>query len=105
MATMIELRTWRRHHVSGDISEVTSIPGIGSWEACIQVAGGTHNQQVGRHFTLLMDAQEAADSLARTLTPHDCSACEVWRPVERRRAVERRRPTERQQNKRRGRRR
>jgi hypothetical protein len=81
---MTELRTWRRRHANGDTSEVTSVPGIGTWESCVRAAGAAGRQWVGQHFSLLTEAQEAADRLAQSLAPHNCSGCEGWGPIERR---------------------
>jgi hypothetical protein len=33
---MNALRAWQRRHVNGSISEVTSVPGIGYWEGCVE---------------------------------------------------------------------
>jgi hypothetical protein len=81
-----ELRTWRRHHVDGSVSEVTSIPGIGYWEACVSYGEPPRKQQVGEHFALLTSAQERADSLTQTLSAHDCALCGPWDQVDRRKA-------------------
>ena len=77
------LRMWRRKHVSGLTSEVTPVPGIGTWKACVWSAGAPNaNFPVAGYFSLLTDAQEAGDNLARARMTHDCSLCEQWVPIE-----------------------
>jgi hypothetical protein len=87
---MIDRRTWQRRHTNGLISEVTSVPGVGSWAACVQVAGTNRHEQIRKYFSLLVEAQEVADRLAQVLLPHDCSECQAWRMVERRQSKRRR---------------
>jgi len=87
---LAELRTWRRRHTDGDISEVTSVPGMGYWIACVCIGGGA-SQKVSGHFALLTEAQDQADRLAVSLEDHDCSLCEVWEMVERRQTTRPRR--------------
>jgi hypothetical protein len=78
------LRTWQRRHVNSSISEVTSVPGIGYWEACVSHGDPPRKQQVGQQFSLLTDAQKNADQLAHALAPHDCSLCGPWAMIDRR---------------------
>ena len=83
---MTQLRTWQRRHGERVIAEVAPVGGMGTWEACARrtmppLAG----RDVGLHFSLLTEAQEAADILARAMAPHECDArCEPWTPLERR---------------------
>ena len=82
---MSQLRTWQRRH-AGVVAEVCPVPGMGTWEACARVADNPDTErQVGLHFSLLTDAQDAADVLARAMLPHACEGgCEQWTAIERR---------------------
>ena len=82
---MSQLRTWQRRH-AGVVAEVCPVPGMGTWEAC---AGSPtirrRSVRSGLHFSLLTDAQDAADVLARAMMPHACEGgCEQWTAIERR---------------------
>jgi hypothetical protein len=83
---MSELRTWQRRHGDRVVAEVHPVPGMGTWEACARLTGPPFiEREVGLHFSLLTEAQEAADVLARAMVPHDCDArCDPWTAVERR---------------------
>jgi len=67
-------------------AEVAPVLGLGTWEACARrTTPPLTERDVGLHFSLLTDAQEAADILARAMAPHECDAkCDFWTPVERR---------------------
>jgi hypothetical protein len=82
-----ELRVWQRRHSKPIVAEVTPVSGMGTWEACAWPADDRHRaQQVGRQFSLLTDAQAAADTTARRMVPHDCNLdCGPWTAIERRR--------------------
>jgi hypothetical protein len=84
---MSQLRTWQRHHAERVVAEVCPVPGMGTWEACARLLGPPETErQVGLQFSLLTDAQDAADVLARAMMPHECDAmCEPWSAIERRR--------------------
>jgi hypothetical protein len=81
-----ELRTWQRHHGDCVVAEVRPVPGMGTWEACARLTGPPFmEREVGRHFSLLTEAQEEADVLARRMVPHECEGlCDLWMAVERR---------------------
>jgi hypothetical protein len=83
---MSELRTWRRHHGDRVVAEVRPVPGMGTWEAGARVTGPRLTErEVGLHFSLLTEAQEAADILAFAMAPHECDArCYPWTAIERR---------------------
>ena len=63
------------------------MPGMGTWEACARLTGPPFTErEVGLHFSLLTEAQDAADLLARAMIVHACDAgCSAWTPIERRR--------------------
>ena len=84
---MSQLRTWQRHHGSV-VAEVSPVPGMGTWEASARLLDPPETErQVGLQFSLLTDAQDAADVLARAMTRHECDgACEQWGAVERRKS-------------------
>jgi len=84
---MSQLRTGQRRH-TGVVAEVCPVPGMGTWEACARLADEPATErQVGLHFSLLTDAQDAADVLARAMMPHVCEqVCEQWTAIERRKA-------------------
>jgi hypothetical protein len=83
---MSQLRTWHRRHSARILAEVSPVPGMGTWEASARLLGPPATQrEVGLHFSLLTDAQEAADVLARAMLPHQCGGlCEQWTAIERR---------------------
>jgi hypothetical protein len=82
---MSELRTWQRLHAQQVVAEVSPVPGMGTWEACARVLASGAERHVGLHFSLLTEAQDAADVLARAMVPHECGAgCEQWSAIERR---------------------
>ena len=82
---MSQLRTWQRRHADQVVAEVSPVPGMGTWEACARILSSGAERHVGLHFSLLTDAQDAADILARAMAPHDCdAACEQWTAIERR---------------------
>jgi hypothetical protein len=70
--------------VNGVFAIVTSVPGIGSWEAWISKSYQAETERLDRHFSLLTEALAAADRQAEVIAPHDCSRCEQWSQVERR---------------------
>jgi len=82
---MSQLRSWQRRH-RRVVAEVSPVPGMGTWEACARLLDPPETQrEVGLQFSLLTDAQDAADVLARTMVRHECdSTCEQWVAVERR---------------------
>ena len=86
---MSQLRTWQRRHGERVVAEVCPVPGMGTWEASARLVGPPATErQVGLHFSLLTDAQDAADVLARAMMPHECdAACEQWSALERRKAT------------------
>jgi hypothetical protein len=83
---MSQLRTWQRRHAERVVAEVSPVPGMGTWEACARLLGDPQTvREVGLHFSMLTEAQEAADVLARAMVPHQCGAtCEPWSAIERR---------------------
>ena len=83
---MSQLRTWQRRHAERVVAEVSPVPGMGTWEACARlIAPPGTAREVGLHFSLLTDAQDAADVLARAMVPHQCDAsCGEWAAIERR---------------------
>lgn len=83
---MSQLRTWQRRHAKRVVSEVCPVPGIGTWEAGARLLDPPETERaVGLQFSLLTDAQDAADVLARAMVPHQCEAnCEPWTAIERR---------------------
>lgn len=83
---MSELRTWQRRHGDRVVAEVRPVPGMGTWEAGARIAGPPlAEREVGLHFSLLTEAQAAADILARAMAPHHCDArCDPWTALERR---------------------
>ena len=74
------LRTWRRHHSGDMIAEVKPVEGIGTWEASAWlVAEPSKVERAPRSFTMLTEAQSAADALATTAFDHHCTAtCGTW---------------------------
>jgi len=84
---MSQLRTWQRRH-GRVVAEVSPVPGMGTWEASARLLDPPETErQVGLQFSLLTDAQDAADVLARAMTHHECDgACEQWGAVERRKS-------------------
>jgi hypothetical protein len=85
---MSQLRTWQRRHGERIVAEVCPVPGMGTWEASARLLGPPATErQVGLQFSLLTDAQDAADVLVRAMMPHECDAgCEQWSAIERRKA-------------------
>jgi hypothetical protein len=83
---MSQLRTWQRRHSARILAEVCPVPGMGTWEASARFLGPPDTQrEVGLHFSLLTEAQDAADVLARAMLPHQCDRlCEQWGAIERR---------------------
>ena len=83
---MSELRTWRRRHGDRVIAEVRPVPGMGTWEAGARLTGPPFTErEVGLHFSLLTEAHDAADVLARAMVAHQCNAdCDPWMAIERR---------------------
>jgi 2-methylaconitate cis-trans-isomerase PrpF len=83
---MSELRTWQRRHGERVIAEVRPVPGISTWEASARLTGPPFTErEVGLHFSLLTEAQDAADVLARAMVVHQCDAsCDSWTALERR---------------------
>ena len=84
---MSQLRTWQRRH-GRVVAEVSPVPGMGTWEASARLLDPPETErQVGLQFSLLTDAQDAADVLARAMIRHDCDgACAQWGAVERRKS-------------------
>jgi hypothetical protein len=75
------MRSWRRLHRSDVIAQVEPLAGFGTWTASAwQTASPEKPVREARHFELLTEAQEAADSLARTLFDHRCEdgSCGRW---------------------------
>jgi len=81
-----ELRTWERRHGERVIAQVRPVPGMGTWEAGARLTGPPFTErEVGLHFSLLTEAQEAADVLARAMFVHACNAgCTPWSAIDRR---------------------
>jgi hypothetical protein len=81
-----ELRRWQRRHGDRVIAEVRPVPGMGTWEAGARLTGPPFTErEVGLHFSLLTEAQDAADVLARAMVAHSCDAgCGSWTAIERR---------------------
>lgn len=76
-------QTWRRFHGYQVIAEVRPSEHTGMWTSvAARVDAPTIEHGVGRAFSLLTDARDDADRLARVLWPHECGAmCGYWRPV------------------------
>jgi hypothetical protein len=86
---MSQLRTWMRRHAAGVVAEVSPVEGMGTWEASARATTGARKlvESAGRHFSLLTDAQAAADQLACAMSWHICGGdCDPWEAVERRKA-------------------
>ena len=81
---MSVLRTWQRQHRNGITTLVLPMSGMGSWEIATSTPGKTTLQRLRKHFALLTEAQAAADRHACAVVEHDCSLCEQWTPIERR---------------------
>lgn len=83
---MSALRTWRRRHGDRVIAEVRPVPRMGTWEAGARLTGPPFaEREVGLDFSLLTEAQDAADVLARAMVAHACDgSCDSWTPIERR---------------------
>ena len=77
---MSTLRTWRRHHSGDIIAQVKPVEGIGTWEASAwPVAELSQVERAPRSFSMLTEAQSAADALATTAFGHQCTAtCGKW---------------------------
>jgi len=77
---MSTLRTWRRHHAGDIIAEVKPVEGIGTWEASAWlVAEPSKVERAPRSFSMLTEAQSAADALATTAFDHQCApTCGKW---------------------------
>ena len=71
---------WRRLHGGQLIGQVSRIEGIGSW---LVTAFSTRNDaglvRIARSFSMLTDAQRAADSLVRDSFGHACRTGECGR--------------------------
>ena len=82
---MSQLRTWQRRH-RRVVAVVSPVPGMGTWEASARLLDPPETErQVGLQFSLLTDAQDAADVLARAMDRHECDdGCEPWGAVDRR---------------------
>jgi len=74
------LRTWRRHHSGDMIAQVKPVEGIGTWEASAWlVAEPSKVERSPRSFSMLTEAQSAADALATTAFDHQCTVtCGKW---------------------------
>jgi len=80
-----QLRSWRRRHGEHVVAEVTPVPGMGVWQpwACCG-PDGLDRRPYQRHFSLLTEAQKAADVMASELFPHRCNGqCGPWLPISR----------------------
>jgi hypothetical protein len=73
---------WRRLHEGNIIAEVTSQPGIGVWRASAYRVSGATNEIAykGQPFTVLAEAHQCADELARHEFKHECrvGTCGRW---------------------------
>ena len=71
---MSQLRSWQRRH-GRVVAEVSPVPGMGTWEACARLLDPPETQrEVGLQFSLLTDAQDAADVLARSMVDTNAAA-------------------------------
>jgi hypothetical protein len=71
---------WRRLHDGQLIAQVSRLEGIGSWlvSACSSRSDG-NLVRIARSFSLLTDAQRAADNLVRDSFSHTCRTGECGR--------------------------
>jgi hypothetical protein len=81
------LRVWRRVHREHIVTEVDPFGGLGRWRACARRQDRKDRDiEAGPSFSLLTEAQNAADMLAGVAFQHVCDArCGSWNPHERRR--------------------
>ncbi len=72
---------WRRLHGGDIISEVTSNPGMGIWRVSAYRVQGRASEvaYIGRAFSVLTEAREGADDLARREFRHECHEGECGR--------------------------
>jgi hypothetical protein len=93
-SVMRKLRVWRRQHGPDLVAEVAPIQGMGTWRACARRLRSTGRHELVDHakrsFSLLADAQAAADELLQQHYKHRCGhACGEWGPVQSIRAGDR----------------
>jgi hypothetical protein len=84
---MRKLRVWRRHHGPDLVAEVAPIQGMGTWRACARRVRSAGRDELVDHakrsFSLLADAQAAADELLQQHYDHRCDrSCGEWGPVQ-----------------------
>ena len=87
-----KLRVWRRHHEPDLVAEVAPIQGMGTWRACARRVGANGRGELVDHakrsFSLLADAQAAADELLQQHYKHRCNgSCGEWAPVQSKRTA------------------
>ena len=79
-APVTQRATWRRHHGSAIVAQVSSLA-LGRWDVsawkAIEPSAAARSP---RQMTVLMSAQAAADHLARTVFQHRCDldGCGDW---------------------------
>ena len=85
---MRKLRVWRRHHGPDLLAEVAPFDGIGTWRACARRFSSSGDDLVDhakRSFSLLAEAQAAADELVAQHFHHRCDrSCGQWSPARKR---------------------
>jgi hypothetical protein len=74
------LSRWRRQHFPRMIAETMPLRGLGTWTACAyREAQPATMVRAPTAFSLLTEAQAAADDLVRTTFGHVCSLeCGQW---------------------------
>ena len=76
------LRAWQRQHADAIVSEVSPVEGFGTWRACAWRPPTMRQHGQGQPFELLIEAQVAADQIARDTFQHECGlGCGVWQPA------------------------
>jgi len=85
---MRKLRVWRRHHGPDLLAEVAPFDGMGTWRACarrFRSAGDDLVDHAKGSFSLLAEAQAAADELLARHFKHRCNrSCGQWGPARKR---------------------
>jgi hypothetical protein len=74
-------RNWRRLHGSDIIAQVQGIPGFGTWEVAVWRTSSPQDiTRLDRRFSLLTEAQRAADALSASVFGHLCQTgqCGHW---------------------------
>ena len=89
-SVMRKLRVWRRNHGPDLVAEVAPIQGMGTWRACARRLRSSGRDELVDHatrsFSLLEDAQAAADDLLHQHYNHRCDdSCGEWGPLQARR--------------------